>query len=74
MKESDNSFSAMIRPLALAAILVMYFTLALLSGFGINCNQVYVELLGQWGMLIMSFYYGGRTIEKIYGIKNKGDK
>jgi hypothetical protein len=24
-----------------------------------------VELLGQWGMLIMSFYFGGRTLEKI---------
>jgi hypothetical protein len=26
-------------------------------------------LLGQWGMLIMSFYFGGRTLEKIIDMK-----
>jgi hypothetical protein len=30
-----------------------------------------VELLGQWGMLIMSFYFGGRTLEKIMNMKEK---
>jgi hypothetical protein len=28
-------------------------------------------LLGQWGMLIMSFYFGGRTLEKIMDMKKK---
>jgi len=27
--------------------------------------------LGQWGMLIMSFYFGGRTLEKIIDMKKK---
>jgi hypothetical protein len=34
-------------------------------------NKAYVELLGQWGMLIMSFYFGGRTLEKIIDMKSK---
>jgi hypothetical protein len=37
----------------------------LMSAWEIEVNQSYVELLGQWGMLIMSFYFGGRTLEKI---------
>jgi hypothetical protein len=28
-------------------------------------------LLGQWGMLVMSFYFGGRTLEKIMDMKAK---
>jgi hypothetical protein len=35
-----------------------------------NVPSAYVELLGQWGMLIMSAYFGGRTIEKIMLNKN----
>jgi hypothetical protein len=27
--------------------------------------------LGQWGMLIMSFYFGGRTLEKIIDMRGK---
>jgi len=30
-----------------------------------------VQLLGQWGMLIMSFYFGGRTLEKIIDMRNR---
>jgi hypothetical protein len=41
------------------------------SAFGQDANQKYVELLGQWGMLIMSFYFGGRTLEKIMDMKAK---
>jgi hypothetical protein len=32
-------------------------------------TAAYVELLGQWGMLIMSFYFGGRTLEKIIDLR-----
>ena len=39
----------------------------------IDVNEEYVQLLGQWGMLIMSFYFGGRTLEKIIGMKDKKD-
>jgi hypothetical protein len=43
----------------------------MLSAFNIETNKSYVELLGQWGMLIMSFYFGGRTLEKIIDMKSK---
>ena len=68
---SDSWLSKNIRPMTLIAILTGYFTFAMLSAFNIETNRSYVELLGQWGMLIMSFYFGGRTLEKIIDMKNK---
>ena len=68
---SDSWLSKNIRPMTLIAILAGYFTFALMSAFGKDTNQNYVELLGQWGMLIMSFYFGGRTLEKIIDMKAK---
>ena len=66
---SDSWLSKNIRPMALIAILTGYFVFAMMSAFGHDANEAYVELLGQWGMLIMSFYFGGRTLEKIIGMK-----
>lgn len=72
---SDSWLSKNIRPMTLIAILTGYFIFAMLSAFDIETNSKYVELLGQWGMLIMSFYFGGRTLEKIIDMKSKsGDK
>ena len=68
---SDSWLSKNIRPMTLIAILLGYFTFAMMSAFGIETNKSYVELLGQWGMLIMSFYFGGRTLEKIIDMKTK---
>ena len=68
---SDSWLSKNIRPMTLIAILPGYFTFAMMSAFDKNTNQAYVELLGQWGMLIMSFYFGGRTLEKIIDMKGK---
>jgi hypothetical protein len=68
---SDSWLSKNIRPMTLIAILTGYFTFAMMSAFGKDTNQNYVELLGQWGMLIMSFYFGGRTLEKIIDMKGK---
>lgn len=68
---SDSWLSKNIRPMTLIAILAGYFTFAMLSAFNIETNKSYVELLGQWGMLIMSFYFGGRTLEKIIDMKSK---
>ena len=68
---SDSWLSKNIRPMTLIAILTGYFVFAMLSAFNIETNSKYVELLGQWGMLIMSFYFGGRTLEKIIDMKNK---
>jgi hypothetical protein len=55
----------------LIAILAGYFIFAFMSAFGYNTNETYVQLLGQWGMLIMSFYFGGRTLEKIMDMQQK---
>jgi len=68
---SDSWLSKNIRPMTLIAILTGYFTFALMSAFGMDTNESYVQLLGQWGMLIMSFYFGGRTLEKIIDMKGK---
>jgi len=68
---SDSWSSKNIRPMTLIAIIGGYFTFAMMSAFGLETNSKYVELLGQWGMLIMSFYFGGRTLEKIIDMKSK---
>lgn len=68
---SDSWLSKNIRPMTLIFILVVYTVFALMSAFGRNANEEYVTLLGQWGMLIMSFYFGGRTLEKILAMKEK---
>lgn len=67
---SDSWLSKNIRPMTLIAILAGYFIFATASAFGLDVKQAYVELLGQWGMLIMSAYFGGRTLEKIMDKKN----
>ena len=68
---SDSWLSKNIRPMTLIAILAGYFIFAFMSAFNMDTNTKYVELLGQWGMLIMSFYFGGRTLEKIVDMKAK---
>jgi len=68
---SDSWLSKNIRPLALIAIFVAYFLFAMMSAFGHNAQASYVELLGQWGMLVMSAYFGGRTLEKIMEMNAK---
>ena len=70
---SDNWISKSIRPLTLIFILVMYSLLSISSGFNFQVTEAYVKLLGEWGMLIMSFYFGGRSIEKVTQIV-KGNK
>jgi hypothetical protein len=71
---SDSWLSKNIRPMTLIAILLGYFVFAMMSAYGLDAHQAYVELLGQWGMLIMSFYFGGRTLEKIMDMKAKENK
>lgn len=69
--KSDSWLSKNIRPMTLLIILAGYFVFAMMSAFGLDANEAYVSLLGQWGMLIMSFYFGGRTLEKIVDMKGK---
>ena len=70
---TDSWLAINIRPLSLVAIFVGYFLFALMSAFGYNANEGYVNLLGQWGMLIMSAYFGGKTLENIIQMKTKND-
>lgn len=72
---SDSWLSKNVRPMSLIAIFAGYFLFSMMSAFGYNANESYVSLLGQWGMLIMGAYFGGRTIEKIAEMRTaKGDK
>ena len=68
--DSDSKLAKNIRPMTLVYILTAYLIFAVGSAFGLNVNERYVELLGQWGMLVMSAYFGGRTLEKIMDRKN----
>ena len=67
--KSDSWLSKNIRPMTLIFILLTYTVFGLMSAWDIEVNNNYVELLVQWGMLIMSFYFGGRTLEKIVDAK-----
>jgi hypothetical protein len=68
---SDSWLSKNIRPMTLVAIFAGYFTFGIMDAHGIKANESYVQLLGQWGMLVMSFYFGGRTLEKIMELKGR---
>jgi hypothetical protein len=68
---SDSWMAKNIRPITLAYILTAYLVLAILDGTAIDVGDAFVELLGQWGMLVMSFYFGGRTLEKIMDMRAK---
>ena len=66
---SDSWLSKNIRPMALIAIFVGYFLFAMMSAFGFNATESYVQLLGQWGQIVFLAYFGGRTAEKIMEMK-----
>jgi uncharacterized membrane protein (DUF106 family) len=68
---SDSWLSKNIRPMTLIFILVTYTVFGLMSAWDIEVNNNYVELLGNWGIVIMSFYFSGRTLEKVIDMKSK---
>ena len=68
---SDSWLSKNIRPMTLIFILMTYTVFGMMSAWDIEVNNNYVELLGTWGMVIMSFYFGGRTLEKVMDMKGK---
>jgi len=68
---SDSWLSKNVRPMTLVYILTAYLTLAILDGFGFKISESYVTLLGQWGMLVMGAYFGGRTLEKLADMRSK---
>ena len=68
---SDSWLSKNIRPMALIAIFAAYFVFTMMSAFGYNAQESYVQLLGQWGQIIFLAYFGGRTVEKLADMKAK---
>ena len=68
---SDSWLSKNIRPMALIAIFVAYFLFTMMSAFGYNAQESYVNLLGQWGQIIFLAYFGGRTVEKLADLRSK---
>jgi len=68
---SDSWLSKNIRPISLIAIFTGYFLFAMMSAFGMNANESYVTLLGNWGMLVFGAYFGSRSIEKITEIRQR---
>jgi uncharacterized membrane protein (DUF106 family) len=67
---SDSWLSKNIRPMALIAIFAAYFIFTTMSAFGLNAQESYVNLLGQWGQIVFLAYFGGRTVEKVMEMKN----
>ena len=66
---SDSTLAKNIRPAVLIFILLAYFFFALM--FGYETRGAYVELLGQWGIVVMTAYFGGRSLEKVMERKDK---
>ena len=70
---SDSWLAKNIRPVMLIALFLAYIVFATASIWDFETKTAYVELLGQWGMLAFSFYFGSRGMEKIAEIwANKG--
>jgi hypothetical protein len=69
---SDSWLSKNIRPGTLVYILSAFILMALLDGAGYKIAESYVTLLGQWGMLVMTAYFGGRTVEKVMEMRKGG--
>lgn len=68
---SDSWLSKNIRPLSLIALFFAYVTFAIMSALGINTNDNYTMLLGQWGQLAFGFYFSSRGLEKLAEIRYK---
>ena len=68
---SDSWLSKNIRPIALIAIFIAFFLFTMMSAFGFNAQEGYVNLLGQWGQIIFLAYFGGRTVEKLADMRSK---
>jgi len=67
---SDSWLSKNIRPMTLVYILTAFILMAVVDGYGFKISEAYVNLLGQWGMVVMTAYFGGRTLEKIMDKRN----
>lgn len=68
---SDSWLSKNVRPGTLVYILTAYLLFALLDGAGYKISETYITLLGQWGLIVMTAYFGGRTVEKVMEMRSK---
>ena len=68
---SDSWLAKNVRPLSLCFVFGAYFFFAFMSMLGYETRGAYVELLGEWGMLIMTAYFGGRSLEKVMDLREK---
>jgi len=69
---SDSWLSKNGRPMTLVYILTAYLLFALLDGAGYKISETYITLLGQWGLIVMTAYFGGRTVEKVMEMRKGG--
>ena len=70
---SDSWLSKNIRPLTLIFIVGLFTVLSITDGnLGhFKVDPAYIDLLRSWGMMIMTFYFGSRGLEKISSIVTK---
>jgi hypothetical protein len=68
---SDSWLSKNIRPMSLIAIFLAYFLFTMMSAFGYDAKESYVQLLGTWGQLIFGFYFGSRCLEKLTEMRTR---
>ena len=74
---SDSWLSKNVRPLTLIGLLVLYLIFALLDGLNVlHLGAAYIDMLQQLCILVLTFYFGSRGLEKVtYTItKNKHGK
>lgn len=61
---SDSRLSKNIRPGVLIYLLLAFTLFAVSSAFDVTIQEVYITLLGQMLIMVMSAYFVGRSIEK----------
>lgn len=74
---SDSWLSKNVRPLTLIGLLVLYLLFSLLDGLNVlHLGAAYLDMLQQLCILVLTFYFGSRGLEKVtYTItKNKNGK
>jgi hypothetical protein len=75
MNEQNESWLAKnIQPVTVVFLLFSYFLFALLSVFELETRGIYVELLGQILIIVITAVFAGKTAETIVNIRTKGNQ
>jgi len=61
---SDSWLSKNVRPLALIGTSAAYLIMVIVSYFGYDPNEIWVDVIKYLLYMIFGFYFGGRTVEK----------